>query len=111
MIQGLLLITKEQGCKHKVGDYAKVKAEDDLALQISKAVEKPTRILYARGLIAQVNERRNTIPLVTNVKNDWGYIGTLKESDIESRHYGVRLSKVNCIGNIKILGIMSGKQL
>lgn len=99
----------------KVGDYAKVKAEDDLALQIEvKTVEKPTKnIVSARGLIAQVNERRNTISLVTNVKNDWGYIGTLKESDIESRHYELETEQGTFVlkGNIKNIGDYVGETI
>ncbi|MDD4569360.1 MAG: S-layer homology domain-containing protein [Tepidanaerobacteraceae bacterium] len=90
----------------KAGDYAQVKAQDELAVEIKvETTEEPKNaIITARGLVAEVNERKRTISLVTYIKTDEeSYVGTLKENNIEGIHYELETEQGIFVlkGNIK----------
>lgn len=74
----------------EIGDYAVIKAEDGLALEIKvESIEEPEKVtISAKGLVAEINERKKTLSLATYIKNEGeGFIGILKENDIEGLHY------------------------
>lgn len=103
---GLLNITE--------GDYAEIKAEDDLATVI-KAVtpEEPKKtIISAQGLVAQISKR--TISVVTYIKDsNEGFVGTLRENDIGGLHYELETNQGTFVlkGNIKGLDNYVGEEL
>lgn len=88
----------------KEGDYAQVKAEDDLAIEIKVTTpEEPKQaIISAKGLVAEVSRR--TFSLVTYIDDsDEGFIGTLRENNVEGRHYELETNEGTFVlrGNIK----------
>lgn len=98
----------------KTGDYAEIKAEDELAVQIKvKTPEEPKKtIISAKGLVSKVSKK--TISLVTYIKDsDEGFVGTLKENDIEGLHYELETEQGIFVlkGNIKGLDDYVGDKI
>ncbi|AEE90490.1 S-layer domain-containing protein [Tepidanaerobacter acetatoxydans Re1] len=96
------------------GDYAEVKAEDKMALEIkAKTPVEPKKIVVsADGLVVEVSKK--SISLVTYIQDlDEGFIGILRENDVEGTHYELETNQGTFVlkGNVKGLKDYIGEKI
>lgn len=95
------------------GDKVELFLDEDEFVIFIQVIEKTKKaIISAKGLVAEVSRR--TISLATYITNpDEGFLGTLKESDIEGRHYELETAQGTFVlkGNIKGLEDYVGEKI